>query len=138
LVWFGWNGLTEVSERIEKSDDVNRLVKFIYQARLDEKNFISRGDETYVNELHHTVDELMTQANETKEKFLAVKKAVMNIYQAARLNPPDSQGSFAARCKSLAAIGGNQISNHLLFNSTTFKIAKLRLPKERKLIALCF
>jgi hypothetical protein len=66
-----------------------------------------------------------------KPKFyLAVKKAVMNIYQAASSNSEEQQGSLAAHCKSLEAIGGNQISSHLLFSSTTLKIASARRRKS--------
>jgi hypothetical protein len=64
----------------------------------------------------------------TASIFLAVKKPVMKLYQATSSNSEVQQESFAARCKSLEAIFGAQISLHLLFNSITNKIAKLRLP----------
>ncbi len=68
VTWFGWNALTEVSDRVEKGDDVNRLVKYIYQARLNEKNFISREDDIYIKDLRQNVAEFIAQARETKDK----------------------------------------------------------------------
>ena len=40
----GYIGLSNVVNRVEKADDVNRLVKGIMAARQQEKNFIIRGD----------------------------------------------------------------------------------------------
>ena len=70
LVGFvGWKGMGNVVDRVEKADDVNRLVKEILEARQQEKNFIIRGDESYVARVEDMVSELKKQAEETKSKF---------------------------------------------------------------------
>ena len=63
------NGLNGVADRVEKGDDVNRMVKTLLQARQQEKNFIMRGDESYLKENADKIQELLEQASATKEKF---------------------------------------------------------------------
>jgi methyl-accepting chemotaxis protein len=65
----GYNGLTGTVDRVEKGDDVNRLVKMILQARQQEKNFIIRKDESYVGKVAEFVQDIEKQANATKDKF---------------------------------------------------------------------
>jgi methyl-accepting chemotaxis protein len=69
IAFVGYNGLNGVVDRVVKSDDVNRLVKGILQARQQEKNYIIRRDESYVVQVHEGVDEIIKQARETKDKF---------------------------------------------------------------------
>ena len=44
----GYLGFIRAVERVQKADDVNRLVKGIYAARLQEKNYILRDDSFYI------------------------------------------------------------------------------------------
>ncbi len=65
----GYNGLSGVVDRVEKADDVNRVVKDTLETRQQEKNFIIRGDESYVGKVQESVAELKKQAAATKDKF---------------------------------------------------------------------
>ena len=65
----GFNALTNVNDRVDKGDDVNRLVKAMLQARRQEKNFTLRGDKSYLDKVEGYIEFLNTQTLETKEKF---------------------------------------------------------------------
>lgn len=69
----GWNGMIGVVDRLEKADDVNRMVKSILAARQQEKNFIIRKEPVYIENVHNTMVELKDQARQTKEKFQTVQ-----------------------------------------------------------------
>ena len=57
IAFVGYNSLQGVVDRVEKSDDVNRLVKDMLEARAQEKNFIIRKDEQYVAKQEEVVEE---------------------------------------------------------------------------------
>ncbi|MBE9582056.1 MAG: methyl-accepting chemotaxis protein [Proteobacteria bacterium] len=69
VAFVGYNGLSGVVDRVVKADDVNRLIKTIQATRQQEKNFIIRGDEKYVDMVKKDVADLKKQAIETKDKF---------------------------------------------------------------------
>ncbi|MGD9160984.1 MAG: methyl-accepting chemotaxis protein, partial [Desulfobacteraceae bacterium] len=69
IAFMGYRGLTGVADRVEKADDVNRLVKTILEARQAEKNYIMRKDDVYVKNVDESVKNIISQANETKDKF---------------------------------------------------------------------
>jgi len=69
VAYVGYNGLSGVTDRVDKADDVNRLIKFMLTSRQQEKNFIIRGDKTYVDRVAEQVEAIKKQANETKDKF---------------------------------------------------------------------
>lgn len=69
IAWIGWSNAGAIVNRVDKADDVNRLVKQIARARQSEKNFIIRSDEKYAKEVNETVNELKKQIDETKSKF---------------------------------------------------------------------
>ncbi len=65
----GYNSLSGVVDRVDKADDVNRIVKDALKTRQQEKNFIIRGDESYVGKVQESVTELKKQVAATKDKF---------------------------------------------------------------------
>ncbi|MCK5197043.1 MAG: methyl-accepting chemotaxis protein, partial [Spirochaetales bacterium] len=67
--FIGWNGMNGVVDRVEKADDVNRLVKEVLETRQAEKNFIIHGDQEYVEEVATWIETLKKQAKETRAKF---------------------------------------------------------------------
>lgn len=69
VAFTGYRGLTGVEDRVGKADDVNRLIKEILETRQQEKNFIIRGDNKYIDMVKENVITLKNQTNETKEKF---------------------------------------------------------------------
>ncbi|MEW5813951.1 MAG: methyl-accepting chemotaxis protein, partial [Spirochaetota bacterium] len=70
LVGFiGWNGMGNAVDKVDKSNDVNGLVKDILKTRQAEKNFILRGGQEYVDQVAATVADMLKQINVTKNKF---------------------------------------------------------------------
>ena len=67
--YVGFNGLTGVIDIVDKADDGNRMIKQIQAARQQEKNFIIRGDEQYVQRVDEQIQELSNQAQQTKDKM---------------------------------------------------------------------
>ena len=64
-----FSGLLNVRDRVDKGDDVNILVETMLNARKQEKNFILRGDQSYLVEVKNYIESFQKQALETKEKF---------------------------------------------------------------------
>ena len=80
----GLLGMTGVVDRVDKSDDVNRLVKSLLEARRQEKNFILRKDLKYAEQVGKIVDEMRSQIAITRDKFTdSANKAQMNEVEAA-------------------------------------------------------
>jgi len=69
ISYVGWDGMRGVVDRVEKADDMNRMVKMILQARRHEKNLIIREDKKYITEVKKEVNDLKKQAKETKDKL---------------------------------------------------------------------
>ena len=67
--YIGYDGLTSVGRTVELADEANRLIKFAKDCRLQEKNFIMRGDKKYQEENNETMTHIYTQIDETKAKF---------------------------------------------------------------------
>lgn len=65
----GFTSLFSVADRVEKADNVNRLVKHILQARQQEKNFIIRKDERYTQQVDDFVAKIEQLAQKTKNSF---------------------------------------------------------------------
>ncbi|MBU0992709.1 MAG: methyl-accepting chemotaxis protein [Proteobacteria bacterium] len=69
VAFIGFNSLSGVVDRAGKADDVNRIVKMIMDTRQQEKNYIIRGDAAYVKQVDDSIQALIDQATETKNKF---------------------------------------------------------------------
>lgn len=65
----GYTGLAGVTDRVDKSDDVNRMVKMILEARRHEKNFIINNDKNYIGKVDQVTADIFDQANVTNGKF---------------------------------------------------------------------
>ncbi|MEW6291229.1 MAG: methyl-accepting chemotaxis protein [Thermodesulfobacteriota bacterium] len=65
----GYFGMAEVVNRVEKADAVDTLVKDILNARRHEKNFILRGDATYIDKVHEQLEKIRKEAAEAKGRF---------------------------------------------------------------------
>ena len=86
----GWNGMNSTADRVDKADDANRIIKYVLQVRRQEKNFIIRGDEEYVEKVTEILEDIQTQASETKAKF----------------NDPANKKQMDDVIESMAAYGG--------------------------------
>ncbi len=69
IAYVGYNSLSRVAARVEKADDVNRLVKMILETRQHEKNYIIRNKDSYATKVEADVAKLIRQANDTSSKF---------------------------------------------------------------------
>ncbi|MCK4922371.1 MAG: HAMP domain-containing protein [Bacteroidales bacterium] len=63
------NGMLKVVDRVNKADDVNRIVKEVLMLRQAEKNFIIKKDEKYEAEANAMIATIYKQTAETKLKF---------------------------------------------------------------------
>ncbi len=67
--YIGISGMNGTVDRVVKADDTNQLVKMIQKARQQEKNFILRGDQEYIESVNEIISSLINQAKETRNKF---------------------------------------------------------------------
>jgi methyl-accepting chemotaxis protein len=65
----GFRGMQKVQTRVGNADDVNRLVRYILEARVQEKNYMLRKDEKHIDEHAETLKKIYAQVAETSEKF---------------------------------------------------------------------
>lgn len=65
---FSYRGFNTISHIVEIADDANRLVKYAQEVRLEEKNFILREEEQYIENVHGKMEDIYTQIEETKAK----------------------------------------------------------------------
>ncbi len=79
-----WTSMTGVTDRVDKADDANRLVKQILETRRQEKNFIIRGGQEYVDRVHTQAEDMKNQATDTKAKFeqLANRQQMDDVFTA--------------------------------------------------------
>jgi methyl-accepting chemotaxis protein len=69
IAYVGYNSLSGVVARVEKADDVNRLVKMLLETRQHEKNYIIRDNHSEATKVEEAVGNLIRQANDTSSKF---------------------------------------------------------------------
>ena len=56
-------------ERVEKADDANRIIKYISDLRVAEKNYMLRNDEVYADEIDEIVEDTLAQIASTRAKM---------------------------------------------------------------------
>jgi methyl-accepting chemotaxis protein len=82
----GYNGMMNVDDRVVKADDMNRLVKFMKDARISQESYQLTQDPTYVAEVDLHVEEIVTQTEASKEIFAdPVNDQQMDDVQTAAL-----------------------------------------------------
>lgn len=65
----GMKGMTAVKNTVELADDVNTLVRLILEARQYEKNFIIRGETSYIGIVREKTNNIYEQTRRIKDKF---------------------------------------------------------------------
>lgn len=63
----------KLDDKLTKADDSNRIIKWILEARRQEKNFILRGDKQYIDKVHELVEEVLNLARDMKSRFRQAK-----------------------------------------------------------------
>ena len=69
VAYIGYSSLSKVVDRVEKADDVNLMIKAMLASRQQEKNFMLRGDDKYIDMVGDEIQTLKKQAGETRDKF---------------------------------------------------------------------
>src|SRR6056297_1430960 len=64
--FMSWNGVNEIVFRVDNGDDANRLVKYVYQARIQRDSYISNKDQQSQDNLAVIIEDIRTQIDETK------------------------------------------------------------------------
>src|SRR6056297_3509638 len=64
--FMSWNGVNEIVFRVDTGDDANRLVKYVYQARIQRDTYIAQKDQQSQDTLASILDDIRTQLDETK------------------------------------------------------------------------
>ena len=121
--YVGFNGLGGVTDIVDKADDGNRLIKFAKDCRIEEKNFIMRGDKKYQKEndatmveIYEQIDTTMAKLKDTDDKAMLSKvessaKAYKDNFdgwielwdeqQVAEKGMLDNARAFVAECDTL-------------------------------------
>lgn len=91
IAFIGFNGMTGINDRVSNADDVNRMVKMMLEARIVEKDFMLRKDESSLKGHQKLIESIKNQVEETDKKFsekinhdqmAAVRKAI-GVYEKA-------------------------------------------------------
>ncbi len=61
--------MSGIQDRVDKADDVNRMVRMILEVRMDEKNYMLRSDSVYLKNHEELLAALRAQVNKTSKKF---------------------------------------------------------------------
>ncbi len=65
----GMKGMIAVKDTVEMADEVNLLVRWILEARQHEKNFIIRGEASYIATVQEKINNIYEQIRKINEKF---------------------------------------------------------------------
>ncbi len=69
LSYVSYNGMANVSDRVDKVADCSKIIETAITVRQQEKNFIIRGDHEYVTRVNDLLSEIGTCTEELKGKF---------------------------------------------------------------------
>ncbi|MFP4461310.1 MAG: methyl-accepting chemotaxis protein, partial [Thermotogota bacterium] len=64
--FMSWNGVNEIVFRVDNGDDANRLVKFVYQARIQRDSYVAHKDQQSQDNLAKLLTDIREQIEETK------------------------------------------------------------------------
>ncbi|NVM21192.1 MAG: methyl-accepting chemotaxis protein [Desulfobacterales bacterium] len=66
----------KLDDKLTKADDANQLIKLALESRRQEKNFILRGDKTYVEKVDNCVEDILSLARDMRSRFRQAKNRV--------------------------------------------------------------
>ncbi len=72
IAYIGITSAISINSRVEKADDMNRLVKSALQMGDARKTFTNTGDKQYADEAANCADEMLKLANELNNKLIIV------------------------------------------------------------------
>lgn len=83
----GWNGMHNIVNRVENADAANRIIKQILEVRINEKNYLIRKDDVYIENMHKLLDEIIIISRDliSKLKVADDKKQVESVITAVEV-----------------------------------------------------
>ncbi len=91
--YVGWSGLHNTTVIVDKADGANQLIKQVFRARLEQKNYMAEKEESYAEEVASVIAEIDDAAVELAAKMknakdkadvLAAKDAAAKYHQSFR------------------------------------------------------
>jgi Methyl-accepting chemotaxis protein len=83
----GYGGIINIDDRVVKADDMNRLVKYMKDARIAEDNYQLTQDEIYATQVNSIIDDIIAQTESSKAIFTdPANDQQMDDVQTAALN----------------------------------------------------
>jgi methyl-accepting chemotaxis protein len=73
LVLFTVIGLKDFSDKIDKASSANRMIKYMKDMRIEEKNYLQRGDNKSLEDQKVIIDALREEARKLEESFSDTK-----------------------------------------------------------------
>ena len=115
--YFGYQGVNKLDTRIVKADDVNRLVKGILEARIEEKNYILRGDPVYAKKVADKIQVIRSQIQATRSRFqmqedveqIEAVQNIVNLYDDAFQSYVRLEGEKKSAVKLMRDAGQNAL-----------------------------
>nr|WP_319468030.1 HAMP domain-containing protein [uncultured Pseudodesulfovibrio sp.] len=65
----GYRGINGIQARVDKADDVNRVVKYLLEGRIEQLNFMKTKDAQYISKQADIFKKLYDQSTATADKF---------------------------------------------------------------------
>lgn len=122
VAYSGYSGMSEVNFRVETSDDMNSIVKDMTSVRVAEKNFMLRGDSSYVTDVSKLLTQIETQTAESKGYFQdPVNDQQMDEINSAVDTYRTEFNQYVALEEEQKTIETSLIAKGLLVDSTTEK-----------------
>ena len=137
--YFGYQGVNKLDTRIVKADDVNRLVKGILEARIEEKNYILRGDPVYAKKVADKIQIIRAQIQATRSRFQkkenikqidAVQK-IVNLYDDAFQSYVMLEGEKNSAVKLMRSAGQNALKqSESIRSDQKSQLAKIQTDRD--------
>ncbi|WP_457560801.1 CHASE3 domain-containing protein [Caminibacter sp.] len=62
-------GFKAIDDKVEKADEANKIIKLLYDARADEKNYIIFKNPKYIELVENKINQALNIANNLEKKF---------------------------------------------------------------------
>ncbi|WP_316897606.1 methyl-accepting chemotaxis protein [Pseudodesulfovibrio indicus] len=116
----GYRGMVSVEDRVDKADDVNRLVRYILEARVQEKNYMLRKDEKSLETHASVMKKFYEQVEATTEKLnqQANKDSLAEVVESVKAYEKGFADYVALEKQKAAALSGMRSSSEEVMAET--------------------
>ena len=66
-----------LEDKLTKADEANRIIKWTYQMRIAEKNFLARGEQVYADEAKGLADQIINLSKDLKSRFAKAESKIL-------------------------------------------------------------